>query len=107
MLFMITQLSLLFPSFVTLAFHNLTRWSLERDAETGSSLRVGGKGLRFNVLQRHYLIMLLFFRVVLHVSVFPTAAGLFDWLFSGETVVTHSCVNLNHLEVKSTKHDRL
>lgn len=41
--------------------------------------------------------MLLFFRVLLHVSVFLTAAGLLDWLFYAETVVTHSCVNLNHL----------
>lgn len=42
MLFKITQLSLLFPSFITLALHSLARWSLERDVETGSSLRVGG-----------------------------------------------------------------
>lgn len=47
MLFKITQLSLLLPSFITLAFHSLARWSLERDVETGSSLRFGGKGLLF------------------------------------------------------------
>lgn len=41
--------------------------------------------------------MLLFFHVLAHFSVLLTAAGLLDWLFYAGAVVTHSCVNLNHL----------
>lgn len=93
MLFTITHLSLLFPSFITLAFDSLAGWSLEWDVETGSSLRVGGKGLLLKTcIPGTFYDNARLFRVLLHVSVFLTAAGLLDWLFYAETVVTHSCV---------------
>lgn len=46
MLFHITELSLLFDTFIALAFHNPAR-CLERDVETGSCARVGDKGSLF------------------------------------------------------------
>lgn len=46
MLFHVTELSLLFDSFIAFAFHSLAR-CLERDVETGSCARVGDKGSLF------------------------------------------------------------
>lgn len=102
MLFKITQLSLLLPSFITLAFHSLARWSLERDVETGSSLRFGGKGLLFKTCIAATLYG--------NAPLFPCPAPCLgvsycSWIARlavlGETVVTHSCVNLNPLAQQS------
>lgn len=46
MLFHITELSLLFASFIDLTFHSLAR-CLKLDVETGTCVRVGDKGSLF------------------------------------------------------------
>lgn len=102
MLFHITELSLLFASFIALTFHSLER-CLERDVETGSCVRVGDKGSLFKTCVTAFVLIILFFRFLLHVSVCLAVAGLLNWLFYAERVLTHSCVNFHPVTPKRHK----
>lgn len=105
MLFSIAELSLLFPSFINYAFHSLARWSLELDLETGSSVRVGDKGLLFKPcvkLNYNWFLLSSFPAPCIGVSFCSWRAPLAVPVKSySETVVTHSCVNLNLLAQQS------